>query len=261
MKLIVDAGATKAQWALSGGKRFLTEGLNFAHMPEEKLRLVLSEAAEKSGPGVTEVHFFAAGLVGESPVRLEEFFPGADVEYASDMVGAARALFGRGRGVAAIIGTGANTCLWDGTGIRRQFRSGGYVIGDEGSAAALGRLFLSDYVKGLVPEALASAFGASYADIVREIYASPSPARYLGSIAPFLLERYADPYVKSLIDNNFRAFFERTVCRYGPSSLGVVGGFGFAAREILRSVGRECGIELETVMPSPMEGLLRYYGI
>ena len=261
MKLIVDCGATKADWALQGGLRFRTEGINLAHCPAEKLIPVMDEAAEKIGPGVTEIHFYAAGLVGKSPVDLGRWFPGATVEYASDMVAAARAVCGHGRGIAAIIGTGANTCLWDGEKISVQIRSGGYVIGDEGSASVLGKLFLADYIKGLVPKELASEYGASYEEVVKLVYGSRAPAKSLGGIAPFLLENYSVPYVKGLVDGNFRALFERALCRYGDYPVGVVGGFGYAARDILREIGKDYGIAFSVFMKSPLEGLLEYHGI
>jgi len=260
MKLIVDCGATKADWA-AGDLRFQTEGFNLAHTANEKLVSILDSAAAKIGPGVTEVHFFAAGLLGKAPIDLRQWFPEAEVEYASDMVAAARAVCGHSGGVAAIIGTGANTCLWDGERIVNQFRSGGYVIGDEGSAAALGRLFLADYIKGLVPEEIASAYGATYEEVVKLVYASGAPARSLGAIAPFLLMNYSNPYVKRLVDGNFRALFERALLRYGNYPVGITGGFGFAAQDMIRNIGQEYGAVFTTFVKSPLDGLLEYYGV
>lgn len=265
MILVIDCGATKADWALQGGKRFRTEGFNLAHTPKDRLKAILDGAAAEAGPGVTRVHFYAAGLVGESPVDLCRWFPGAAVEYASDMVAAARALCGKEPGIAAIIGTGSNTCQWDGTAISAKVNSGGFIIGDEGSASVLGKLFVTDYLKGCVPSAIAEEFSArfeaGYAGIVRGVYASPAPAKYLGSFAPFILEHYRDPYVKALVDDNFRRFLERTVLRYQRLPVGVTGGFGCACKGILEAIGKEYGIEFKTFTSSPLEGLLKYHGI
>lgn len=265
VKLIVDIGATNADWAVSGGKTIRTEGFNLAHTPREKLTAILDGAASRIGPGVDEVHFYAAGLVGESPVDLGRWFPGASIEYASDMVAAARALFGKRKGIAAIMGTGANTCLWDGEKISAQNPSGGFILGDDGSASVLGRLFVADWLKGLVPGPIARGFekqfGADYATVVRNVYGGEAPARYLGSIAPFILDHYADPYVKALVDGNFGRFFQRTVLPYGSFPLGIVGGFGWAYRDIVTEVGKEYGVTIETFMESPLEGLLKYHGI
>lgn len=264
-KVIADIGATKADWALEGGKRFRTEGFNLAHTTAAKLGEILDGAAAEIGPGVSEVHFYAAGLVGESPVDLGRWFHGAEVEYASDMVAAARAVCGREPGVAAIIGTGSNTCQWDGSGIARKVNSGGFIIGDEGSASVLGKLFVTDYLKGCVPapiaEEFAQKFEADYGSIVRGVYASEAPARYLGGFAPFILEHYANPYVKALVDDNFRRFVERTILRYDRLPVGVVGGFGYACMGILEAIGKEYGVEFKTFMNSPLEGLLRYHGV
>ena len=264
-RVIVDIGATNADWAVSDGRIIRTEGFNLAHTSREKLEAILDGAAAKIGPGVEEVHFYAAGLVGESPVDLGRWFPGASVEYASDMVAAARSLFGRRKGIAAIMGTGANTCLWDGEKISAKIPSGGFILGDDGSASVLGRLFVADWLKGIVPDAISRGFeqefGADYALVVRNVYGGEAPAKYLGSIAPFILRHYADPYVKALVDGNFGRFFQRTVLPYGDWPLGIVGGFGWAYRDIVASVAREYNVNIETFMESPMEGLLRYHGV
>lgn len=265
-KLIIDCGATKADWLLSDGIRFRTPGFNLVQTPPEQLAFILDDAASQLGSGIGEVFFYAAGLVGEPPVKLDAWFPGATVEYASDMLGAARAVCGRKPGIAAIIGTGANTCQYDGTQITRNVHCGGFILGDEGSAAVLGKLFLTDYLKGFVPDGLAEAFSqqfpADYPSLVKSVYGSPAPARFLGSLAPFLLQRYAtEEYVKELVDNNFRLFFERTVMQYDSLPLGIVGGFGYACRDILATIGKEYNVTFTSIAASPLEGLIKYHGL
>ena len=269
MKLIVDCGATSADWCLleEGGARTVrTEGFNLAHTSAERLEGILARAAAALGPGITRIHFYAAGLVGESPVDLARWFPGAQVEYASDMLGAARAVCGRERGIAAILGTGANTCLYSGSGIERQVPCGGFILGDEGSASVLGKLFVTDYLKNQVPESLSRAFAgrfdADYPSIVRQVYAGGSPARWLGSIAPFLLEHYeSSEYVRRLVDGNFCSFIERTLRQYPPLPVGVVGGFGYACRDILRRLGEHYSIPFNLFMASPLDGLVAYHAV
>lgn len=270
MRVIVDCGATKSDWCFRTADGVLrhcyTEGMNFAHMPPPVLQEVARKAAGMLGSGVEEIYVFAAGIVDLPSPVLEPVFPQARIEYASDLVAAARAVCGHAPGIAAILGTGSNSCLFDGSAIVRQIPGGGYILGDEGSAAALGRRFVSDYIKKLVPDAVASAFAekfpADYASLVQRVYRESAPARFLGSIAPFLLERYEDPYVEALVDENFRAFFSRMVLRYGEDlPVGVVGGFGYACRPILRRLSAEAGVRLQTFLPSPMDGLAEYYGI
>lgn len=265
-KLIIDCGATKADWIAGDGTRFRTPGFNLAHTPGEQLKAILNEAAQKL-EGVTEIHFYAAGLVENSPVDLQQWFPEAGhIEYASDMLGAARAVLGRESGIAAIVGTGANTCQYDGTRITHQIPCGGFILGDEGAASVLGKLFVADFLKGRVPQAVADAFRAQYpADyptIVKNVYGSPAPARYLASFAPFILSLYGrEEYVKILVDNNFRAFFERTILQYPPLPVGVVGGFGHACRDILTAIGAQYGIRFTSITASPAEGLILYHGL
>lgn len=265
--LVADCGATKADWYVSGGIHVRTDGINMAHTPLDRVREIIADAAQKLGPDIGEVHFFAAGAIGAPPIDFQEFFPNATIEYASDLYAVARAVCGHNPGIAAIVGTGANTCQWDGEKISKQFRSGGFILGDEGSGAVLGRLFIADHIKGLVPQSLADAFWKrfqlDYAAIVKEVYGSGAPARFLGGLAPFLVDYYEkEEYARNLIDNNFRGFFSRAITRYDALPLGIAGSFGYACRDIIRRIGEEeFGVQFTTILPSPLEGLKTYYGL
>lgn len=269
MKLIIESGATKTSWCVLGGgttSRFETEGMNFAHQSEEALRGIIGPAAIQIGGGIREVHLYGAGILGKPPVDLTDFFPGADVEYASDLLAAARAVCGRSEGVAAILGTGSNSCLYDGEKIVANYHSGGFIIGDEGGAASLGRMFVADFIKDLVPEELASAFSErfdpSYGGIVENVYRSGAPAKYFGSIAPVITSHMDIPYARKLVADNFRAFFERALLRYGKSlPVGIIGGFAAAMEKQLREVAAEYGVVISSISASPLEGLIRYHGI
>lgn len=191
---------------------------------------------------------------------------GARIEYASDTLAAARAVCGHKPGIAVILGTGSNNCLYDGSGIVKNVRSGGFILGDEGGGARLGKLFVSDFLKGLVPEPVssefASAFEVDYMTVVRNVYQGGSPAGYLGAFAPWITARYDScEYVKELVDSNFRDFVERVLLQYDTKRypVGVVGGFGYANREILKKVAEPYGIGFSRFLPSPMEGLVDYH--
>ena len=241
--------------------------MNLSTISAEANAAVFAEAVEAFAD-VDRVHCYAAGLL-EFPVQLDrvfkERFPHATFEYASDLLAAARAACGHGEGIAAILGTGSNTCLYDGEKIVRNIHGGGFIIGDEGSAAALGRMFLADLIKDLVPENLAESFAvlheSDYLSVVRNVYMSPAPSRYLGSLAPFLQENRGNAYVDALIDRNFRDLFERALVRYGHYPVGVVGGFGCACRAELERLGAEYGLTFTRLIPSPMEGLIAYHGV
>lgn len=291
MILIVESGATKTDWCVvrSDGTTLevKTAGMNLAVMPPAEVRKIIMEAvsllaqADPSFCGerdIEEIHFYAAGLIcvpGEKvpsiarnlDAVLGEVFPGAgSVEYASDLLDAARAVCGHGKGIAAILGTGSNSCFYDGTDIVRNVRSAGFILGDEGGGACLGKLFMADFLKGLVPGDIAEEFGrdfkVDYMTVVQNVYRSPAPSKYLGSFAPWILERYhRSGYVRELVEQNFSSFIQRCLMQYDFRNypVGVVGGFGYANREILLRVGAQYGITFGTIIPAPMEGLVRYH--
>lgn len=279
MKLIIDSGATKADWCfIEAGEavlRLKTPGMNFSTMSEEEVGGVVASAASEAGDvSVSEIYLYAAGLVEGSPAFLsakavlEEAFPRSSAECASDMLAAARAVCGHSEGIAAIVGTGSNSCFYDGGRILRNVRSGGFILGDEGGGACLGKLFLSDYIKGLVPEPLASEFGAAfqadYMSIVDKVYRQSAPSAYLGSFAPWILGHFeTSAYVRDMARHNLSDFFERSLMQYGRTDVpvGFIGGFAVACEAVIRELASEKGITVSRVLPSPMDGLVEYHSL
>ncbi len=290
MIIIVESGATKTDWCAvaSDGKVYSvkTDGMNLAVMPPDAVRVIIYKAVadfNAVSPGfrnnepVTEVHYYAAGLIvpeGErvpaSAVHLDKelkmLFPGAEIDYASDLLDAARAVCGHSSGIAAILGTGSNSCFYDGEKIVKNVRSAGFILGDEGGGARLGKMFMSDFLKGLVPEPVATEFATDYEvdymTVVKNVYNSDAPSKYLGSFAPWILERYDRcEYVRSIVDQNFKDFIERALKQYDIENcpVGVVGGFGYAHRAILMKVAEQYGIRFSKIMAAPMEGLIDYH--
>jgi len=284
MILIAESGATKTDWCLaSSGMESVsvrTAGINLAVMTQEDVEAIVAEAASALGGSkneVTELHFYAAGLIvpeGESvPPQAKELdivfrslFPSAEIEYASDLLAAARAVCGHSAGIAAILGTGSNSCLFDGEKVVKNVRSAGFILGDEGGGARLGKLFMSDFLKGLVPEPVssefASAFKVDYMTVVQNVYRSSAPSGYLGSFAPWIMERYdTSEYVRELVEGNFKDFFERALKQYDMAKypVGIVGGFGYAHRRVLLKVAESYGVRISTIIPAPAEGLAEYH--
>lgn len=286
MIIIVESGATKTDWCAAALDRASIEtrtaGMNLATMPQDVIESIVREAVsslkEKGlDSDVTEVHFYAAGLIvaeGERIPRqvegldavLRSLFPKAEMEYASDLLDAARSVCGHKPGVAAIMGTGSNSCLFDGEKVVKNVRSAGFILGDEGGGARLGKLFMSDFLKGLVPEPVAGEFAGDfkvdYMTVVQNVYRGEAPSKYLGSFAPWILERYdSSEYVRALVDQNFKDFIERALRQYDVERypVGVVGGFGYANREILKKVAEPYGIRFSTIIPAPIEGLVDYH--
>lgn len=284
MIIIAESGATKTDWCsvASDGSviSVRTAGMNIATMPMEAIKAIINEAAPQLNPkseDVTGIHYYAAGLIipeGEKipPVAknldasLKEFFPKAEMEYASDLLDAARSVCGHKPGIAAIMGTGSNSCFYDGKNIVKNVRSAGFILGDEGGGACLGKMFMADFLKGLVPEPIstefASEFQVDYFTVVQNVYKSAAPSRYLGEFAPWIMARYdRSEYVKELVDRNFRNFIERALSQYDIKNypVGVVGGFGFAHQERFKKVAAEYGIRFSTIISNPIEGLIKYH--
>lgn len=265
MKIIVESGATKTDWCAirdnGETKTLRTDGVNVAVMPAEDLDSTIQKAVTLLNPEkeyIKEMHFYVSGLIEPRCT--------GNVEYVSDLVGAARSVCLREPGIVAILGTGSNSCFYDGEKVVKNIRSGGYILGDEGSAAHLGIMFLSDFLKDAVPSEIAAAFAnqfkADYFSIVKSVYKDEAPSRYLGSIAPWIIGWYdKDEYVNRIVEDNFRQFIERALCKYEIDKypVGVVGGFGFAYRNILTKVAQPYGIRFSEVLETPMDGLIKYH--
>jgi N-acetylglucosamine kinase-like BadF-type ATPase len=284
MKLIVESGATKTAWRAvckDGNVRAVqTSGLSPTCLDPEHIGSLIRKAVpvlNPEGERVERIFFYGAGLVSEdsaAPLRecLEMWCPFAEIEFHSDILAAARALFGDGSGVVAIMGTGSNSCLYSDGQIVRNIRPGGYVLGDEGSGVALGRAFLSDFVKGLLPQEIEREFvretGLDYAQVVRKVYKEPAASAFMASLAPFVMAHISDPYVYKLVEECLESFVKRALARYsetcddaGARKIGVIGSFGCACEEILREIGGKYGLEFVRFLKSPIEELVKYHGI
>lgn len=275
MIIIAESGATKTDWRALHDDGTVTsvqtEGLNPMMMSHDEMGRVIGmavPAVNPEGKRVERIFFYGAGLVSPEAGAvissvLELWCPFAEIEFHTDMEAAGRAVFGDGEGVVAIMGTGSNSCLWQEGKIVRNIRPGGFVLGDEGSGAALGRMFLSDYIKGLVPEELASvfdeSFGLDYSGIVKGVYRSEAPSKFVASFARFVYENRNCAYAAGLIERNLRDFMERSLTRYGCGKVGVVGSFGFACRGELECLGKEYGLDFVRFVQAPIDGLVEYH--
>ncbi len=277
MKIIVESGATKTEWRSVGVDGVVIEaqsaGLNPNCINPEELQGVIRSVIpilNPLGKGIAEIHFYGAGLVSEeaaAPIRecLEIWCPFAEINFQSDMLAAARALFGDGSGVVAIMGTGSNSCHYEKGQIVSNIRPGGYVLGDEGSGMALGKALLSDFIKGLLPEHIEAEFirefGLDYPTIVRKVYREPAPSAFMASFAPFVIRRQSDPHMRLMIDDCIESFIIRSLSRYSSKAVGVVGSFGCACESILREIGARYGLDFIKFIKSPIDELVKYHGI
>ncbi len=277
MKIIVESGATKTAWRSVGEDGGVIEmqsaGLNPNCMSQEDLQSIVRGVIPTLNPlgkRIEEIHFYGAGLVSEeaaAPIRecLEMWCPLAEISFHSDMLAAARALFGDGSGVVAIMGTGSNSCLYENGEIISNIRPGGYILGDEGGAVSLGKSLLADFIKGLLPQHIEDEFIKEYAldypTIVRKVYREPAASAFMASFAPFVTARMDDPYMKRLAEECLEGFIKRSLARYPSKHVGVVGSFGCACEPLLKEIGARYSLEFINFLKSPVDELVKYHGI
>lgn len=281
MRLIIESGATKSDWRVvsDAGQevaRYAAAGTNVSTMQMKAVETIIGEVCKQiagQGIAIESVNMYTAGVVTERvrEVLTQAFratFVEAEVEVIDDLTAAARAACGRDAGIVAILGTGSNSCQYDGEKIVKRVYSGGFILGDEGSAATLGKLFIADWLKGLVPKPVADDFAArygyGYAQIVENVYHSAgSPSAFLGGFAPFILEHYDNSYIRGLVDDNLRAFVRRSLKQYDVDKypVGVVGGFGNALKEVLSEIAEQEGITISRFISSPIDELIKYHTV
>lgn len=283
MKLIVESGATKTSWRAlcdDGSVRSMqTEGLSPTCLDLEHTQDIVRKAVPHLNPEgrqVDEIFFYGAGLVSHESsaplaAALEMWCPFARMHFFSDILAAARALFGDESGVVAIMGTGSNSCLYEKGQIVSNIRPGGYILGDEGSGVSLGRAFLADFIKGLLPSEIEAdfvrEFGLDYAQIVRKVYKEQAASAFMASLAPFILSHKDNSYVGALVEDCLESFIKRALARYSgmasdplsASKVGVVGSFGCACEDMLRTIGTRYGLDFVRFIKSPVDELVRYH--
>ncbi len=276
MKLIAESGSTKTEWSLIEGddliEHFNTEGINpFFQTRREisrSIRLGLPERFFKKK--IEMIYYYGAGCSTEekkqavSASLITQFKTHAQVE--SDLLGAARGLFLQESGIACILGTGSNSCFYDGKNIMNNVTPGGYILGDEGSGAAAGKEFLSDVLKGLAPGGLTNDFlnknRITVEDIMSSVYNQPLPNKFLNSVSNFFTNYKDEEYVINIITNNFKRFFTRCVFQYNYRNYPIrfVGSMANKFKELLIEVAKGYDIEISAIEESPMNGLIKYHG-
>ncbi|MBR1516860.1 MAG: ATPase [Bacteroidales bacterium] len=278
MIVIADSGSTKTSWRLCdhGGMVAVAEsvGLNPHDVDAVSFRSVLQEVAPRMGTGVLQVFFYGAGCGSKESKQyveglLAEFFAGANVTVESDLLGACRAVLGEGEGVVGIVGTGSNVCYYKCGEVVYSPPTMGYVLGDEGSGALIGKRLLYDYLRHRMPERLERLFARQFPDIehryVSAIYDEPHAARFLGSIASFAYETIAETYTGSLVRSLFCSYMCGPVrdtfsaSRLTERRLSFVGGVASAFERQLRDAAAVEGYNVEQVVASPIDGLVDYH--
>lgn len=289
MILLADSGSSKTHWCLMAANgqvsEFFTDGINPFYQTSDAIKnsisnQLLPQMARLLWAGkITNIFFYGAGCTPEKipflVYALQSVFKGSEVEVYSDMVGAARGLLGRKKGVACIMGTGSNSCLYDGENIVKNVPALGFILGDEGSGAVLGKRLVADLLKNQMgpdlKEKFLQQYGVTQADIIEHVYRQPFPNRYLAAMSKFCAENIDDKRIYALVYDHFNQFVIRNLRQYYESEDGVeleetknapvgfIGSIAYYYQDVLRKVLDDQGFTLAQIMVDPMEGLKEYH--
>ena len=278
MILIADSGSTKTDWCVVEKgelvQQIFTKGTNPFFQSEEEISNEIATALlpELKTNEFEAVYFYGAGCGFPDKIAVvhraltKHLNVAGDVEVATDMLAAARGLCGREAGIACIMGTGSNSCYYDGESIVANVSPLGFILGDEGSGACLGKLMVGDLLKNQMTPELKEKFLAQFnltpADIIDRVYRKPFPNRFLASLSPFLAQNISEPCVHDLVLNSFKAFFKRNIMQYENYQnlkVNLIGSVAYYYEEVLAEAAEAMGIQLGTIIQSPMEGLIKYH--
>ena len=276
MILIAESGSTKTDWRLldEKGTSFRTSGLNPYFVDSDKIAEETSQIFEQmNGQEITEIHFYGTGITDESKSAivkigiLKALGYNTEIYTYSDVVAAARSLFGNTPGIACILGTGSNTCYWDGDKIAFQIPPLGFWLGDEGSGGNLGKLLVLDYLHKEMPAHIRTYFEEKYGvlertEVLTKAYQQEKPNKYFAAFSYFLYEFGQESYCRGLVKQSFSEFLKKYLLKYPnlkEHQIGFVGSVAYYYSEILTEVCKENGISINKIIVSPIEELVKYH--
>jgi len=275
-KLIADSGATKCEWCLlEDGKKktILTQGISpYFLNTVQIIELLQKELLPKlKGSKINEVYFYGTGLSNANNVPIiksafKKLFPAAKVEINTDILAAARALCGKQKGIACILGTGSNSCFYNGKKIIKNSPGLGYILGDEGSGAYLGKKVVQHYLYNTFDADLMSRFDAKFTtnkvEILENVYKQPLANRYLASFTVFLAENRGHYMIENIIEDGLNDFFFTHLYKFRESwimPINFIGSVAFGFKDILKELCNTYELELGNVLKKPMDGLVKYH--
>ncbi|MFY7879126.1 MAG: BadF/BadG/BcrA/BcrD ATPase family protein [Lacibacter sp.] len=277
IQLLADSGATKAEWCLLKGtkkKILFTQGISPYFMNTEQIVKMLNEELKPhlKREQIDVIHYYGTGCSNPDNIKSirkalkQVFTTTSKIHVDHDLMGAARALCKNQKGIACILGTGSNSCYFNGKKIVKNSPGLGYVLGDEGSGAYLGRKVLQHFLYNSFDEELMARFNARFKtnqiEILDKVYRQPLPNRYMASFAVFLSENRGHYMIENMLEDSFNDFFFNHLYKYKESWLypiNFVGGVAFGFKDVLKSLCELYGLQLGTVMKHPMEGLIAYH--
>jgi len=278
MILIADSGSTKTSWALLTHDKpveyLSTKGHNPYYYTDEELRLILRQELStqiRQPDDVTEIYFYGSGCSSQTNCNrvenaLKDLFLNAKIHVHHDLYGAALALFHREKGIACILGTGSNSCGWDGEKITENVPSLGFMLADEGSGTTIGKNLLRGLLKGEADEEITRDFyhqhDLNFEKTLDLIYKQPEPNRFMASLTRFALKHIKNPWCRKVVKQSLDDFITLNVMLYEEHRslpISFTGSIAYHFMDILREVCHEHGLTLGIVLKDPIEGLVRYH--
>ncbi len=277
MKLIIDSGSTKTEWAVLDRnqviERFITKGFNPYYTKADEIERSIRVALPVSINSfeIQQIYFYGTGCSTEENCNLvrsilRKFFDEVDISVYHDLKGAAVALLKNKKGIACILGTGSNSCLWDGKEIVENVPSLGYLLGDEGSAVYLGKLLLKTILGGEADKEMTQIFyeyaGMNFTEVLHKIYKDPDAKQWIGRLSPFVSANIHHPQIKEIARKNFQDFIDNQISEYSgfkDLEISFLGSVAWYLQDILKEVMVDSGLKTGVILKSPMDGLIDYY--
>ncbi len=273
--IIADAGGTKTDWIMLSPSAispisFRGDGLNILQLAAEDIKHRLSKVPFAEQP--VNIYFYGAGcatsqLCEDMRRYLAERWPTTqNIEVASDLIASGRALFGASEGLACILGTGSNSGFFAEGNLKQRVPSLGFILGDEGSGASLGKRFISDFLKGILSPELSERFTREYKlnldTVLQRVYRDDAPAAFLATVVPFLAQNIHEPQIYALIMSEFERFFKRNVQLYhlsNDTNIGFTGGVASTFKGPLCEAASRYGYSITRILSTPLQGLIDFH--
>ena len=276
IKLIADSGSTKTEWCLLKNNKptiFTTQGMSPYFVNSEGMGKIIREEAipHLKKNHIEEIYFYGTGCKNPANLKmiknvLHLIFPDAFIKVDHDLSGAAKALCGNEKGIACILGTGSNSCYYNGNRIVKNSPGIGFILGDEGSGAYLGKKVIQHFLYHIFDDDLRSRFDAKFvttdAEILEAVYKKPLANRYLASFAIFLAENRGHYMVENIIEDGINDFFYNHIIRYNESRklpIHFTGGIAFGFKDVVEQLCHSYDLQPGNIFKSPMEGLIKYH--
>ena len=277
IKLIADSGSTKTEWCLLKNNKpliFTTQGMSPYFVDGSGMeKIILQEVFPYlKKTSVDEIHFYGTGCKNPANIKMvkkvfQKLFKSASIDIDNDLSGAAKSLCGNEKGIACILGTGSNSCYYNGKKIVKNSPGLGFILGDEGSGAYLGKKVIQHFLYHVFDDDLRTRFDAKFitndSEILEAVYKKPLPNRYLASFAIFLAENRGHYMIENIILDGLNDFFFTHIIKYKESAklpVHFTGGIAFGFKDVIQQLCRNYDLQIGNVFRSPMEGLIKYHG-